>query len=121
MIYLKMLFEPKNLKRKENYYMQTMPATELVDRYSQDSIRETLLRVGLDLTKLLNAENGWTLSPDAFVDLFRSFKSIKSSEQEMQDCFNIIDAKEDGFIGKLVSPRRGRARRVRYAALLLLA
>jgi hypothetical protein len=48
MIYLKMLFEPKNLKRKEKYYTETMTPTELVDKYSQDSIREALLKVGDD-------------------------------------------------------------------------
>jgi hypothetical protein len=49
---------------------------------------------------MLTAENGWMLSPEAFVDLFKSFRSIRWSEQEMQDCFSIVDSKEDGYIGR---------------------
>lgn len=45
MIYLKMLFEPKNLKRKDKYYSETMTPTALVDKYSQDYIRDSLLKV----------------------------------------------------------------------------
>jgi hypothetical protein len=45
MIYLKMLFEPKNLKRKEKYFTETLAPTALEAKYSQDTIRENLLRV----------------------------------------------------------------------------
>lgn len=47
MIYLKMLFEPKNLKRKETFYKETMPKTQFVETYSQDTIRDLLFKVGL--------------------------------------------------------------------------
>lgn len=46
MIYLKMLFEPKNLKRKEAFYSEVMAKTEYVENYSQDTIRDVLFKVG---------------------------------------------------------------------------
>lgn len=48
----------------------------------------------------MSSDNEWALTPEAFVEIFKGFGSIFWTEDEMRDCFSLVDEKEDGIIGR---------------------
>jgi hypothetical protein len=92
MIYLKMLFEPKNLKRKQTYYSHVMSPSEYVDVYTLDRMRD----IGLSLFTRFDTD---ALTFAHFQQIFKEFTNIKISEQEVGDTFSIIDTNMDSLIG----------------------
>lgn len=113
MVYLKMLFEPKNIKRRATYSKSTVMRSDNIQAYTLDTIRESCLKVRRHIDpKVFHDFQVEALSYEHYYSIFDGLSNIKVTEKEKQEAFYLLDTNQDEFIGRAAfSPRRGRTHR----------